>query len=205
MNPRHLLIVLSVAAGSVWAAAVPAAASCAMPEPVPGGLRDAPTVFVGTVNSADDTGRIANVIVESIWKGEVGEHVQVQGGPGDPRMATSVDRAFDVGTRYLFVPTSGNGQAFQDNICTLTQGWKKKLARHAPAGAAVISGPPPGVDPQAEEAAGEGGGAGAPVSDLAEPEQSNLSWVVVTAALALILLAGVALLVRQRGRAAPTS
>lgn len=205
MNPRHLLVVLSLTAVWGWSAAVPAAASCAMPAPLPDGIRDAQTVFVGTVDSADDTGRIANVIVESVWKGEVDEHVQVKGGPGDPQMITSTDRGFDVGTRYLFVPTSGNGQVFQDNACTYTQEWTKKVERLAPRGAAAVSGPPPRVDPQADQVADEGGAAGAPVSEPSEPERSNLGWIAVTGALALILLGGVAVTLRRRDRSAPTS
>lgn len=205
MNPRHLLVVLSLAAVVGWSAAVPAAASCAMPEPLPDAIRDAQTVFVGTVDSADDTGRIANVIVESVWKGEVDDHVQVKGGPGDPQMITSTDREFDVGTRYLFVPVSGNGQVFQDNNCTHTREWTKKVERLAPHGATAVSGPPPDVDPQADQPADEGAVAGAPVTDASDPEQSNLGWIAATAALALILLAGVAVTLRRRESSAPTS
>ena len=202
MNPRKLLPVLSLAAALVWTSAAPAAASCVMLGPLADGIREADTVFVGTVDSADETGRVANVIVESVWKGDADEHVQVQGGPADPQMATSVDRGFDVGTRYLFVPVSGDGQVFTDNICSHTQAWKGKLARHAPDGATPIDGPAPGVDPQAEAAADEGGLAGAPASDPSEPERSSLGWVVWTAMAALAVFAAVAVVARQRSRAA---
>lgn len=205
MNPRHLLLVLSVAASLVWSAAVPAAASCAGPMgPLKQRLDDASIVFVGTVDSADETGRTANVIVESVWKGEVDEHVQVQGGPRDPQAITSVDRSFDVGERYLFVPVKGNGQVFEDNICTETQQWRPKLARHAPEDAAPVDGSPPTVDPQAEEAADEGGLTGTPPNPEPEAQASNLGWLWITAAVAVAVVAAVAVVVRQRGRAAPT-
>ena len=173
--------------------------------PLAKGLKDADTVFVGTVDSADDTGRIANVIVESVWKGQADEHVQVQGGPGDPQAMTSVDRGFDVGTRYLFVPVKGNGQVFQDNACTHTQQWNAKLARHAPEDAAAVEGAPPTADPQAEEAADEGGLADAPAEPETQPQASNLSWLWITAAVALVVIAAIAVVLRRRGQATLTS
>lgn len=205
MNPRHLLLILSIAAALVLSAALPAAASCIMPEgSLKQRLNDASIVFVGTVDSADDSGRIANVVVESVWKGQVDEHVQVQGGPADPQTITSVDRGFDVGTRYLFVPVKGNGQVFEDNACTDTQQWKAKFARHAPEGAAAVDGRPPTVDPQAEEAADEGGLADAPAEPESQPQSSNMTWLWITAAVAVAAIAAAALIFRRRGRAAPT-
>lgn len=202
MNPRHLLPILSLAAAFVLSAAVPAAASCVMLGPLEDGVQDAETVFVGTVDSADDSGRIANVVVESVWKGQADEHVQVQGGPADAM--TSTDRAFDVGTRYLFVPVKGNGQVFEDNACTHTQQWKPKFARHAPEEAAAVNGGPPTVDPQAEGVANEGGPADAPAEPEPQPQASNMTWLWITAAVALALVAGVVLITRRRGRPTPT-
>ena len=200
MTPRRLLPVLSLAAVLVWSAAVPAAASCMMPAgSLKQRLNDAAIVFVGTVDSADDSGRIANVVVESVWKGQADERVQVQGGPGDPQAITSVDRGFDVGTRYLFVPVKGNGQVFEDNNCTDTQQWRPKLARHAPDGAAAVEGAPPTADPQAEESADEGGPAGA-----AQEPASSLGWLWITAAVALAVVAGIVLITRRRGGPTPT-
>ena len=209
MNPRHVLLVLSFVAAFVWSAAVPAAASCIMlPGSLEQRLKDAEIVFVGTVDSADDSGRIANVVVESVWKGQVDEHVQVQGGPGDPQAMTSVDRGFDVGTRYLFVPTKGNGQVFEDNACTDTRQWKAKFAQHAPEDAAAVDGPPSTADPQAEEAANEGGPAADPAAQPqpeAQPQASNLSWLWITAAVALAVVAVVAVVLRRRGQPTPTA
>lgn len=198
MKPQRLLPVLSLSAAFVWSAALPAAASCAMPVgSLAQRLNDAPIVFVGTVDSADGSGRIANVVVESVWKGEVDERVQVQGGPADAQTITSVDRGFDVGSRYLFVPVKGNGQVFEDNGCTATQEWKPRFARHSPEDAAVVGGPPPAADPQAEE-----GGTSTPPEG--QPQSSNLGWVGVTAAAALAAVVAVAVAVRQRGGATPS-
>lgn len=205
MRARHLLAVVPIAGALLWATAVPAAASCAAP---PGGafnINKTPIVFVGTVDSADDTGRIANVLVESVWKGEVDEHVQVKGGSGNPQLISSVDRGFDVGTRYLFVPFKGNGQVFEDNACSATQEWTRKVERQRPEGAVAVSGPPPSLDPAPQEAADQGGGAGTAASDTAAPEQRSLGWLAITAAVALAMLAAVALVLRARGRATPTS
>lgn len=203
MTSLRLLPVLSLTAALLWGAAVPASASCAMP---PGSLKqrlnDASIVFVGTVDSADSMGRVANVLVESVWKGDVDEHVQVQGGPADPQTATSVDRSFDVGTRYLFVPVSGNGQVFEDNACTDTQQWTKKLDRRRPDGATAVSGPPPAVDPAAEEAADEGGlaGGGESPAEAQATGAENYGWLALTAAGALAAVAVVVLLSRRSAR-----
>ena len=197
MNVRRLFLVLSVSAASVSAVSAPASALCAAP---PGGafnIDEASFVFVGTVDSADDTGRTANVVVESVWKGQVDEHVQVQGGPANPQIFMSNQRTYDVGTRYLFMPFKGNGEVFEDNGCSDTQEWRPKLARHAPEGAAVFDRSPPTLDPQAAQAADEGDLVDTPAG---QPPARNGRWLWTAIAVALALVLAV-LVQRQRGRA----
>ena len=47
--------------------------------------------------------------------------VQVVGTPGLNAGATTVDRYYSVGQKYLFIPFAGGEDSFQDNDCTLTQ------------------------------------------------------------------------------------
>ena len=63
-------------------------------------------MFVGTVVSTTNAGRWATFAVEEVWNGDVGDTVVVKAGPaptGDPTRfsASSVDRTYEPGTRYL--------------------------------------------------------------------------------------------------------
>ena len=95
---RRRLIPLLMSAG-LLALPTPALASCAMPE---GTLRQRlageEIVFVGTVTGTESRCRVATVTVESVWRGEVPETVEVVGGPRQDNVASSVDRS------YAFVP-----------------------------------------------------------------------------------------------------
>jgi hypothetical protein len=136
---RHLFI--GVAAWTcVGALGGPAAASCAPPEAFPEAIKNAPAAFVGTVTGTANRSRWATVRVEEVWKGTElaeGEEVEVRAGPKDPPgpggSATSVDRAYRTGTRYLFVPYKRPSHAiFTDNACTRTSEFRPRLERFRP-------------------------------------------------------------------------
>lgn len=122
-----------------------AVASCAvLPSQIPISFAIAPVVFVGTVVSTANGGREATVKVESIWRGpDLLTYVRVIGTPEPAAQATSVDRTYQAGQRYLFVPQNSSSP-FQDNNCSATQLYNSALASQAPAGARA---PQPGGDP----------------------------------------------------------
>lgn len=181
MSLRRLLLVVPLAAAVVWGAAVPAAAGCPAPmHSETRRLNNASTAFIGTVDSTDETGRIANVTVESVWKGDVDDHVQVNGVTNPYSVAPGIDRSFEAGRRYLFVPSPENGNVFKDSSCSLTRPWRANLARHTPEDAEPVAAPPPEPQP--------------------EPQTSNRGWWWVAAAVALAVIA-VMLVMRRRGRA----
>lgn len=164
-----------------------AAASCALP---PGAgdattltaqLDAAPAVFVGTVVGTANQGRVARVRVEFVWKGSpVPTMVTVSGTPDAASAATSVDRTFAVGQRYLFVPASATSP-FQDSNCSGTQVYSSRLDPLRPATAHSPSGGSDGLDPS--------GLAFAPL------------WVWPSLAIALLTLGIVAgVLIRRRRR-----
>lgn len=112
--------------------AAPAGASCATAGPIAQQLQAATVVFVGRVVTTTNKGRTANVRVEQVWKGApVYDRVTVKGGPDGDGVASSVDRAFNAGGRYLFVPTREGGQ-FRDNACSATVEYSGALAPFAP-------------------------------------------------------------------------
>ena len=93
----------------------------------------APTVFVGTVVYTSDQDRVARVKVESIWRGPgLQAYIDVHGSPvSGPFTASSVDRHYQSGTRYLFVPVNAL-PPFDDNSCSLTQPFAADLSAYAP-------------------------------------------------------------------------
>jgi len=93
-------------------------------------------VFVGTVVYTSDQERVARVKVESIWRGpELPAYIDVHGSPvSGPFTASSVDRHYQSGTRYLFVPVNAN-PPFDDNSCSLTQPYTADLVAYAPSDA----------------------------------------------------------------------
>lgn len=104
--------------GMLWAPGQ-AAASCAVLPGAEAGWKLADAVFVGTVTSVANGGRWATVRVEEVWKGpDQPAEVVVRGGPGG-NVATSVDRTYEVGTRYLFAAGISDGNLV-DNSCSAT-------------------------------------------------------------------------------------
>lgn len=65
------------------------------------------------------------------------------GTPDSSAVATSVDRVFASGQQYLFLPTGGGPQTYQDNSCTQTQPFTTALASLRPPGAHAAT-PPAG-------------------------------------------------------------
>lgn len=132
---RTLATVLTVLALMV-AGASSARASCAPPPPMPAAIDDAAEVFVGTVQDTTNSDRWATVEVSEVWKGDVAALVEVQAGPKDPPgpmgVASSVDRTFDEGKTYLFVPHGGSGTEFKDSSCSRTTVYREALDRFRP-------------------------------------------------------------------------
>lgn len=112
--------------------AAPALASCVMPPPIEEAVQKAAIAFVGTVTSVANSGRRATVAVEEVWVGpDLAPIVELRGGP-EANSATSVDRSFATGTRYLFMPYIANGE-LEDNACSSTTEFTADLARLRPA------------------------------------------------------------------------
>lgn len=96
-------------------------------------IDEAEVVFVGTVVGVRDQQRTASFEVHDVWKGpEMDRQVVVQGGPGDPNTATSVDRSWHMGHRYLVIPYIEGGR-LADSICSPTRVWEDRFAAARPA------------------------------------------------------------------------
>jgi hypothetical protein len=134
------LAVLTVAGALALAGVQTADASCAGGGPGSPSLGDriaaAQTVFVGTVVYTSDQDRVARVKVESVWRGPaLPAYVDVHGSPvSGPFTVSSIDRHYQSGTRYLFVPANAN-PPFDDNSCSLTQPYTADLGAYAPSDA----------------------------------------------------------------------
>jgi hypothetical protein len=102
-------------------------------------LADASAAFVGTVTATSNGDRWATVAVSDVWKGDVDAEVEVRGGPEDPpgplNASSSVERTFDEGQTYLFLPFGGRGDVFHDNACSRTTVYRDSLERLRPPGA----------------------------------------------------------------------
>lgn len=177
---RSLRIGLLSAAILAILAPLPAAASCLAP---PEGQTEeqvfqqqvagAKVIFVGTVVRLSNGDRTAGVKVEAVWKGPgLPAEVLVRGGPEGQNAATSVDRAFEQGKRYIFFPDN-DGPPFTDNSCSATQEFTAQLAGFRPAAAQDTPGK--------------------------EPSSSNASAWLLAGGIAVILggLAGVAVVYRR--------
>ena len=122
--PRQLNRQLRLAAAAVLSLAtlwVPSAVSASCLAPVPGAVpwADADAVFVGTVTSVANGDRWATVRVEEVWQGpDQPAEVVVRGG-SEGNAATSIDRTYAVGGRYIFAVTI-EGDALLDNACSGT-------------------------------------------------------------------------------------
>ena len=120
-HPARWFRVLAAGALTFAALLAPtaASASCLVP---PGGQApwaSADAVFLGTVTSVANNDRWAIVRVEEVWVGpDQPVDVVVRGGPeGDT--ATSVDRTYIVGMRYVFGVMIVDGN-LEDNACSGT-------------------------------------------------------------------------------------
>ena len=122
-----------------------AEASCAASPDVSKAVASASTLFVGTVTAVDARAVVATVEVTDVWRGDVSSPATVSGSPATTG-ATSVDRSYAVGSTYLFVPFSKQGEVWQDNICTATRPYDAAAAKLRPAGAHLIS-PSPSPSP----------------------------------------------------------
>lgn len=94
----------------------------------------APVMFVGTVLEVASEGRTARFEVEEVWSGDVPAELVVHGGPEAPDAATSVDRSFEAGTRYLVAPRVEGGR-FVDDSCSPTRPFDDEVAAARPAAA----------------------------------------------------------------------
>ena len=121
-----------------------------MPPPTGRAVKEADIVFVGTVIDTTNGGRWATVEVEEIWKGEdIDSVVEIKAGPADPpgptMAASSVDRSFDEGARYLFFPFRKQNGTFTDSSCSNTTRFTTDLERFRPPDASKLN-PPGGGD-----------------------------------------------------------
>jgi hypothetical protein len=137
-TPRRRPALASLLAAAGFALlATPSAvlADCMMPPPVQDAARTAEIVFVGTVAESSNHNTWASVVVEEVWRGpDQAAAVIVKGGP-EGNMATSVDRFFEVGVKYLFFPHADEAGGLADNSCTNTVQWSADLAQLRPADA----------------------------------------------------------------------
>jgi len=79
-------------------------------------------VFVGTVTGTSDQDRTATVHVDEVWTGKrIPPDVIMRGSPDVGAAATSIDRHYQTGQRYLFVPASAAGPPYDDNSCTASR------------------------------------------------------------------------------------
>jgi hypothetical protein len=138
-----LLTVSSAAALAVLAILIVpnvALADCMMPPPVDNAVQTADILFVGTVTATANRNSWATVQVEEVWRGpDQPSTLLIKGGPGG-NAATSVDRSFEVGTKYLFFPYVDPQAGLSDNSCTSTQPWNEGLAPFRPADARAPTG-----------------------------------------------------------------
>jgi hypothetical protein len=128
---RKLSVALAAAAASMLIGVMPAAASCRPPIPIAQALRDSDSVFVGTVEGIAAGGRTATFAVGEVWRGpDLPANVVVQGGPGG-NGATSIDRTWEAGGRYLVFASAAEGR-LADNACSNTQLWSEELTALRP-------------------------------------------------------------------------
>ncbi|HSL97300.1 MAG TPA: hypothetical protein VK831_01890 [Candidatus Deferrimicrobiaceae bacterium] len=135
------LVVATLATLVGLAAADPVRASCAAPPAIaPPSFDDVDVVLVGTVLATAEAGRWASVVVHEVWRGpDLPEELLVKGGDGG-NMWTSIDRTYEVGVRYLFALTNGDGGALRDNACSATTEWTDDLTTLRPADARTPTG-----------------------------------------------------------------
>lgn len=190
---RSAALIAAFLASFVVVTAPPTHASCAEPRPPEQAIENAHSVFVGTVTGLLYGGRIARFDVEEVWKGDVGALAVVSGGPTISEfeeaaaqgldMGTSVDRTYELGTKYLVVAHGADADSLLDNGCSMTQPFSTALDTLRPASAHVPAIPP-----------GSGGD---------DDGSSSLLWI----GLAVVAMAGggvLTLMIRSRHRRFPS-
>lgn len=131
---RYLRLLPALAVFALLGTPPTALASCRQPPSMEEAMKSAEIVFVGTVTSTANSDTWATVAIEEIWKGpDQPASVLIKGGPGG-NSATSVDRSFQAGARYLFFP-SLDGATLADNSCTSTTPWSEDLLALRPSDA----------------------------------------------------------------------
>lgn len=153
---------------------------------------DAEVIFVGTVTALTNEDRWATVAVEDVWKGEnIPAVLEVRAGPADPpgpmHAASSVDRTFRDGARYIFFPY-GHPPRFRDSSCSATQIYTDRLAGFRPSGAQ----PPTSTASPVPTGAGD---TGERAEDRFDP--ANL---IIPGAVAVLLLLATLTIARRAGR-----
>lgn len=141
LSIRQLRLVPMLAALALLASTATALADCMMPPPIQEAITSAEIVFVGTVTATTNRSTWAEVQVEEVWRGpDLPARVVVKGGP-EGNAATSVDRSFEVGLKYLFFPfvdpdagpIPDQTGGLMDNSCTSTTAWSAELIPLRPA------------------------------------------------------------------------
>jgi hypothetical protein len=121
---RKLLIVAALVGMAVLSTSGTSRAVCTAPD-IEEGLRRAPVVFVGTVESVSNNDRTAVFDVHWVWKGQqVEEKATVVGESPDEAAVSGDDRTFQVGITYL-VASSTAVAPFQSDRCAATRVWRE--------------------------------------------------------------------------------
>ena len=149
---RRFLV--GAAFAGVLALPAPVTASCVAPPPNGRAVKEADIVFIGTVTATTNNDRWATVEVEEIWKGDdIDPIVEIKAGPADPPgpagVASSADRTFEEGVRYLFFPYRGK-KGFTDSSCSNTTRFTPELERFRPTSARDLGGATGDADGGAE-------------------------------------------------------
>jgi len=139
---RRSAFVLAASAGWLLLPST-ATADCTLAGPIQQEISQAEVVFVGTVSATDAGGSVATFEVEEVWRGSLGEAVEVRGSLDGDRPGED-DRIWTVGKRYLVLPVQFDG-ALRDNICTATTEWRPELAELRPPGAPAAKAELPGA------------------------------------------------------------
>ena len=106
-------------------------------------------VFVGTVASVDATRNVATIDVQEIWRGpNLADPIAVSGGQSVPGSSAL---QWEVGQRYLVIPTVTSAGDLVADGCSPTSVYKAEYDAFRPAGAYPPQGPPtsgvPGAPP----------------------------------------------------------
>ena len=121
-----------------------AGASCAGLPDVERSLESSDLVFVGSVTDLVNVNRWATFRVETVWKGDPGsDRIEVRSGPASAAVATSNDRTYTTGERYLVFALDlarrpgarigfGDGARWVDDACSATQPYESSLERFRP-------------------------------------------------------------------------